>query len=101
MKHLSQLARRIRYWLRFARDGWGLRYSWWMAMVKARGRDEVEIAPVLANRSRGWMDMRRAFYGKIIDHRRLELMQEHGMTSDAALAQAFIEQAEKLLAEEE
>jgi hypothetical protein len=33
MKHLKRLARRVRYWLRFARDGWGLRYSWWMAVL--------------------------------------------------------------------
>lgn len=33
MKHPRQLALRIRYWLRFARDGWGLRYSWWMATL--------------------------------------------------------------------
>jgi hypothetical protein len=40
MKHPRQLARRIherfdfiRCYLRFARDGWGLRYSWWMATL--------------------------------------------------------------------
>lgn len=61
---------------------------------------DQEQDKTITYRPKGWMDM-RALSIQIIDDRRFELMEEHGMTSDAALAQAFIEQAERLLGEEE